>query len=130
MREMVPVVGAGLVWRTIAREAASFIPLAAGTIPKVVIAYAGTLSAGRAADFYYRTGHKASREQVESFYKQAAEAVKKLPLPLPGQNGDRSRGDGGEADRNEAESEDERPPAARDEAGDAAERAETSASSA
>ena len=102
MREMVPVVGAGLFWRTIAREAASFIPLAAGTIPKVVIAYAGTLSAGRAADFYYRTGHKASRDQVEGFYRQAAEAVKRLPLPIPGQNGDRANEDGAEPRRDAA----------------------------
>ncbi len=84
MREMVPVVGAGLFWRTVARELASFIPLAAGTIPKVAIAYAGTLSAGRTADYYYRMGRKPSPDQMEGFYRQAAEAVKKLPIPLLG----------------------------------------------
>lgn len=87
LREMVPVVGAGLFWRTVAREAASFVPLAAGTIPKVVIAYAGTLSAGRAADFYYRTNRTPTRDQMQTYYRQAAEAVRKLPLPLPGGNG-------------------------------------------
>lgn len=81
LREMVPVVGAGLAWRTVAREAASFIPLAAGTIPKVAIAYAGTISVGRAADFYYRRGEKPGRDQIRNYYEQAAEAVKKLPLP-------------------------------------------------
>jgi len=38
IRELVPVVGAGFLWRTIAREAVSFLPFAAGTIPKVAIA--------------------------------------------------------------------------------------------
>ncbi len=92
MRELLPVVGAGFFWRTVAREAASFVPLAAGTIPKVVIAYAGTLSAGRAADFYYRTNNKPTHEQIHSYYRQAAEAVKKLPLPIPGGNGDSAEG--------------------------------------
>jgi uncharacterized protein (DUF697 family) len=83
-QELIPVVGAGFVWRTIAREAASFIPFAAGTIPKVAIAYAGTLSTGRAADFYYRTNRRPSRDQIEGFYRQAVDAARKLPLPLPG----------------------------------------------
>ena len=89
LKEMVPVVGAGLFWRTLAREAASFVPLAAGTIPKVVIAYAGTLSAGRAADLYYRTNRKPTREQLQGYYRQAADAVRNLPLPRPGGNGNR-----------------------------------------
>src|SRR5699024_11012998 len=42
IRELSPVVGAGFIWRTIAREASAMIPLAAGTIPKVAVAYAGT----------------------------------------------------------------------------------------
>jgi uncharacterized protein (DUF697 family) len=91
MRELIPVVGAGLLWRTIAREAASFIPLAAGTIPKVAIAYAGTISVGRAADFYYTTNKKPSRQQLRGYYQQAAEAVKHLPLP--GQGGDDKQAD-------------------------------------
>lgn len=91
MREMMPVVGAGLFWRTVAREAASFIPLAAGTIPKVAIAYAGTVSAGRVADFYYRFGRKPASFEVQGFYRQAAEAVRNLPLPLVG--GDRDKAD-------------------------------------
>lgn len=82
IREMVPVVGAGLAWRTVAREVASFVPFAAGTIPKVAIAYAGTLSVGKAADFYYRFGHKPDREQMKDYYKQAANRVKALPFGL------------------------------------------------
>jgi uncharacterized protein (DUF697 family) len=80
IRELVPVVGAGFLWRTLAREAASFIPFAAGTIPKVVVAYAGTYSVGHATDFYFRFGKKPSAAQVRALTKQATEAAKHLPF--------------------------------------------------
>lgn len=84
IREMLPVVGAGFFWRTLAREAASFLPMMAGTVPKVAIAYTGTVAAGRAADFYYRFGKKPTREQLKGYYAQAAESLKKLPFPSKG----------------------------------------------
>lgn len=87
LREMVPVVGAGLAWRTVAREVASFVPFAAGTIPKVAVAYAGTLSVGRAADYYYRFGHKPDRDQMKEFYKQAAGKLPALPFSRSSDNG-------------------------------------------
>jgi len=80
IRELVPVVGAGFLWRTLAREAASFIPFAAGTIPKVVVAYGGTFSVGRAADFYYRFGKKPSAQQAKEFSRQAMEIARQLPF--------------------------------------------------
>ncbi|MEJ7839717.1 MAG: hypothetical protein WKF81_12945 [Thermomicrobiales bacterium] len=80
IRELVPVVGAGFLWRTIAREAASFIPFAAGTVPKVVVAYAGTYSVGHGTDFYYRFGKKPSAAQLRTFSKQAVETALKLPF--------------------------------------------------
>lgn len=79
--ELVPVVGAGFLWRTAAREAASFLPLAAGTIPKVAIAYAGTMAVGWATDFYYRYGKKPSKAQLSEFTKRASELAQSLPLP-------------------------------------------------
>jgi uncharacterized protein (DUF697 family) len=81
VKEMIPVVGAGLAWRTVAREATSFIPLAAGTIPKVAIAYSGTMAAGWAAEFYYRYGKKPTREQWKGYLASAAEAVKDIRFP-------------------------------------------------
>jgi uncharacterized protein (DUF697 family) len=72
---MIPVVGAGFFWRTVAREAAALMPLMAGAVPKVAIAYTGTMAIGRAADFYYSTGRKPSREQMKRFYQQAAESL-------------------------------------------------------
>lgn len=80
MRELAPVVGSGFLWRTVAREAASFLPLAAGTIPKVAIAYAGTMVMGRAADYYYRFGKKPTREQLKTFTERATEAASRLSI--------------------------------------------------
>jgi len=84
LRELAPVVGAGFMWRTVAREAASFLPFAAGTIPKVAIAYTGTVVAGRAAEFYFRYGQRPSAIDVKGFYRDAAEAVGRLSLPKRG----------------------------------------------
>lgn len=91
VRELTPVVGAGFMWRTAARQGASFMPLAAGTIPKVIIAFAGTMTMGRAADYYYRYGNKPSKDQMTMFMEQATEVVKRLPIP--GVNGDHSEQD-------------------------------------
>ncbi len=81
--EMLPVVGAGLVWRTIAREVAALLPLAIGTVPKVAIAYAGTYAVGRAAVTYYERGTKLSREQMRSLYAEAVELLSRNPISLP-----------------------------------------------
>lgn len=81
LRELAPVVGAGFVWRTVAREAASFLPLLAGTIPKVAIAFVGTYTVGRSVDYYYRFGTKPPKEQWELFRDQAIKLAASLPLP-------------------------------------------------
>lgn len=74
-REMVPVVGAGFFWRTVAREAAALVPMMGGAVPKVAIAYTGTMAIGRAADYYYSTGIKPSKETMKAFYQQATESL-------------------------------------------------------
>jgi len=79
--EMLPVVGVGILWRTVARELVTLIPFAAGTIPKVMIAYAGTAVAGQAAHFYYIQGERPTREQFQQFYARAADIARNLPLP-------------------------------------------------
>ncbi|HEV2128116.1 MAG TPA: hypothetical protein VGR22_05810 [Thermomicrobiales bacterium] len=80
MRELAPVVGSGFLWRTLAREAASFLPLAAGTVPKVAIAYVGTVVMGRAADYYYRFGKKPTREHLREFTRRASETASRLQI--------------------------------------------------
>ncbi len=84
--ELLPVVGAGLVWRTAARELAALIPFAAGTIPKVLIAYAGTAVTGQAASYYYEFGARPTGEQVRRYYERAVEIAKTL---RPGGHDDR-----------------------------------------
>jgi uncharacterized protein (DUF697 family) len=81
LRELAPVVGAGFVWRTVAREATSFLPFLAGTIPKVAIAFAGTYTVGLAADYYYRFGQKPTRDQMRRFSEQAIKLAASIPLP-------------------------------------------------
>jgi uncharacterized protein (DUF697 family) len=80
LRELAPVVGGGFLWRTVARQAASFLPLAAGTVPKVMIAFVGTLVMGRAADYYYRFGKKPTREHLREFTKKASETASRLQI--------------------------------------------------
>jgi uncharacterized protein (DUF697 family) len=81
LQEVLPVVGAGLIWRTLAREATTILPFAAGTIPKLAIAYGGTVAVGRAADYYYRTGLRPTREQLDRFTRQALERLRQMDLP-------------------------------------------------
>ena len=81
LQEVLPVVGAGLFWRTAARQAATWLPFAAGTIPKLAIAYVGTMAVGRAAEFYYRTGLKPTRSQMNQFTRHATDALRQRDLP-------------------------------------------------
>jgi uncharacterized protein (DUF697 family) len=81
LQDVLPVVGAGLLWRTAARQAVTWLPFAAGTIPKLAIAYMGTMAVGRAAEFYYRTGLKPTRSQIDQFMRHAAELLRQLDLP-------------------------------------------------
>ena len=75
-RDIAPVIGSGFIWRTLAREGASFIPFAAGTIPKVLIAYAGTFTTGKAIETYFKYGKKPSKEQLKEYYQQALKVAK------------------------------------------------------
>jgi len=81
LQDVLPVVGAGLLWRTAARQAITWLPFAAGTIPKVAIAYVGTTAVGRAAEFYYRTGLKPTRSQMDQFTRQTADLVRQVDMP-------------------------------------------------
>ena len=78
--ELLPVIGAGVVYRTAARELAGLIPFAAGTIPKVLIAYTGTMATGQAGNVYYAHGERLSNEQVKALYARALATAKQLGL--------------------------------------------------
>lgn len=98
-QEMVPVVGAGLFWRTIARDLAAMMPFAAGAVPKVAIAFAGTYAAGMAAHVYYLEGKRVDPRRMREFYRHALdqlrdrpEILKALPIPARLRRGGRDNG--------------------------------------
>jgi uncharacterized protein (DUF697 family) len=76
LRDLMPVIGSGFLWRSLAREGTAFLPFAAGTLPRVAIAFAGTYATGRAVDGYYRFGKKPSKDQVSAYYKQALDQIR------------------------------------------------------
>ncbi len=82
IQELAPIVGAGFIWRSLARSAVTMLPFAAGTIPKVGIAYAGTMAVGLAAEYYYRTDMRPSRAQLRAFQRQAVDVIRRIPLPV------------------------------------------------
>jgi uncharacterized protein (DUF697 family) len=95
LKDLLPIIGGGFIWRTLAREAVAILPFAAGTIPKVAIAYAGTAATGKAIEAYYRYGVQTTRDQLTGYFKTALNAAKakfsseqaipeKLPAAPPG----------------------------------------------
>jgi uncharacterized protein (DUF697 family) len=68
--ELGSVVGAGFVWRQIARELVGLIPVW-GIVPKVAVAYAGTYAVGEAIVYRYQTGHKMSGRGMRELYADA-----------------------------------------------------------
>ena len=76
--ELAPVVGAAFAWRTLAREAVGFLPAGFGVVPKAVIAYAGTVAAGKAAAWYYETGRKMPESQLRQIYSESSARARDL----------------------------------------------------
>jgi uncharacterized protein (DUF697 family) len=64
------VLGAGFLWREIARTLIGLVPVY-GIIPKVAISYAGTYIVGTAILQWYMTGRHVSKGQVRQLYAQA-----------------------------------------------------------
>lgn len=63
-------IGAGFVWRTLARQLVGLIP-AIGILPKVAIAYAGTFAIGQGVLQWYTTGREVQKEDLERFFREA-----------------------------------------------------------
>ena len=68
--ELGGVVGAGFMWRQVARQLIGLVPVW-GIIPKVAVAYAGTYAVGQAVLYWYQTGHKVSAAGMRQFYADA-----------------------------------------------------------
>jgi uncharacterized protein (DUF697 family) len=67
--QMASVVGAGFMWRQVARELVGFIPL--GVVLKVAIAYAGTFATGKMIYHWYATGEKLRDQELKLLLAEA-----------------------------------------------------------
>jgi uncharacterized protein (DUF697 family) len=75
------VVGAGFLWRQVARQLVGLVPVW-GIIPKVAVAYAGTYAVGEAILYWYRTGHKLTGSGMRQVYADALARGRKAALGL------------------------------------------------
>jgi len=82
LREVGSIIAAAFGWRSLARNLVSKIPLGGGLVPKGAVAYAGTTVIGEGLIFYYTTGRKMTRREMQAAFKQsysgAAESVRSL----------------------------------------------------
>lgn len=73
LTEIIPkiagVVGAGFIWRQIARELLGFLPL--GVVLKTAIAYAGTVTTGHAVYHYFTTGERLRGQDLRQMFSEA-----------------------------------------------------------
>ena len=67
MWKLLPVIGGGFGWRTLARELAGFVPVA-GIAIKGAIAYAGTIVVGESVTFFLEHGSHMSKAQASQLY--------------------------------------------------------------
>jgi uncharacterized protein (DUF697 family) len=65
--QLLPIIGGGFGWRTLARELAGFVPIA-GIAIKGAIAYAGTIVVGESVTFYYEHGRYMTKSQAAALY--------------------------------------------------------------
>ena len=63
------VVGAGFMWRQVARELVGFLPL--GVALKTAVAYAGTYATGQAVYQYFVTGEKLAKQDLHQLFDDA-----------------------------------------------------------
>jgi uncharacterized protein (DUF697 family) len=73
LKELAPILGNALGWRAIARQIVGLIP-AGGFVAKAMIAYAGTVTIGKAAQVYYETGELVTTAKLRRLYHETFEA--------------------------------------------------------
>jgi uncharacterized protein (DUF697 family) len=68
--ELLPVIGGGFGWRTLARELVGFVPIA-GIAIKGAIAYAGTIVVGESVTFLREHGSHMTKGDAAALYERA-----------------------------------------------------------
>jgi uncharacterized protein (DUF697 family) len=82
--EIAPVVGAAFFWRTVSRTLVGLLPGLVASVPKTMVAYAGTYTVGRMAQYYYASGRRPPEAVLVSFRREAARLAKRF-VPRPRQ---------------------------------------------
>jgi uncharacterized protein (DUF697 family) len=82
--EVLGVIGAGFLFRQGARQLVGLIPVA-GIVPKVAVAYAGTLAIGKVVVAWAAYGTALEPGAVKKFYRQALSQAKDLAQALVAQ---------------------------------------------
>lgn len=67
--QLLPVIGGGFGWRSLARELLGFVPVA-GIAIKGAIAYAGTIVVGEGVTFFMEHGHAMSKSEATNIYRR------------------------------------------------------------
>jgi hypothetical protein len=88
LTEILPVVGAGFVWRSLARTLITLLPGLLAVAPRVGVAFVGTYVLGEAGQYYYRWGQRPPPELIERFRREALAHVETI-APILGQIGRR-----------------------------------------
>lgn len=68
--QLLPIIGGGFGWRTLARELVGFVPVA-GIAIKGAIAYAGTIVVGESLIFLHEHGDHMTKHQAAALYERA-----------------------------------------------------------
>lgn len=82
LREVGPVVGGAVGWRTIARELAGVLPGAMGLPIRAGIAYSGTYTVGRAAQMVFDQGRRPTRAEMLRIYEESRDLAKDVVASL------------------------------------------------
>ena len=82
VKEILSTVGAAFGWRTVARQAAGWVPAGAGVILKGVIAWSGTVAVGKVAEAYYIRGVKPLASDVHAATTEADIEAKDLATSI------------------------------------------------
>jgi uncharacterized protein (DUF697 family) len=79
--ELVSVIGGGFLFRQVGRELVGLMPVI-GVVPKVAVAYAGTLAIARAVTVWASEGVRLSPEGIKRAYRDAWERGKRMAQTL------------------------------------------------
>ncbi|CUU05089.1 MAG: hypothetical protein N2045_04055 [Fimbriimonadales bacterium] len=74
--ELSSVLGAAFGWRAVARQLVGLVPGGVGMVVKGMVAYAGTLTVGRAVAWFYATGQAPGKAERARLYQQAWEEAR------------------------------------------------------